>query len=315
METLEPLFDADRALVYGIGGGGDVVSTVPTARLLESRGTEVVLGGITWERVVTDPTPGPRPIEDLDAVHPVNDVVALATEDTETTCGAPTTEAAVAAAVENEVALIDVSGGAAGLAAGLADAVERLDFDAVVAVDGGGDALAAGDEPGLRSPLADAVSLAALDDLAVPTPLGVLGYGSDGELTVPEIDEAIADVAASGGLLGAWGITPRVADELDGVLERVDSEASRLPVEASRGRIGDRSIRDGRRTVDLSPASAVTFYLDGGSVARRSDPVARVAGTDSLDAADEALRDAGYATELAYERRTLADADGDSDPD
>ena len=35
-----------RALVIGIGGGGDVVGALATARLCESLGTEFELGGV-----------------------------------------------------------------------------------------------------------------------------------------------------------------------------------------------------------------------------------------------------------------------------
>ena len=60
METLEACFSADRALVFGAGCCGDVVSGIPTARLLELHGVDVILGGVAWERVVVDPRPGPR---------------------------------------------------------------------------------------------------------------------------------------------------------------------------------------------------------------------------------------------------------------
>src|SRR5436853_545165 len=83
----------------------------------------------------------------------------------------------------------------------------------VLGVDVGGDVLAAGPEPGLRSPVADALMLAAFSQLAdeIPCLWGVFGYGSDAELTPVEIDQALSVVAEHGGLLGAWGMTPAVA--------------------------------------------------------------------------------------------------------
>ena len=57
--------------------------------------------------------------------------------------------------------LVDIHGGPAAIADGLAHAAEQLDRDLTVFVDVGGDVLAQGDEPGLRSPLCDAVMLAA----------------------------------------------------------------------------------------------------------------------------------------------------------
>ena len=58
--------------------------------------------------------------------------------------------------------------------------------DLIVFLDVGGDALAHGDEPGLGSPLCDAVMLAAADLLAereVPVLGALFGTGCDGELT------------------------------------------------------------------------------------------------------------------------------------
>ena len=56
--------------------------------------------------------------------------------------------------------LIDVTGGPRAVAAGIAAAAEELACDLAIYVDVGGDVLARGDEPGLASPLCDAVMLA-----------------------------------------------------------------------------------------------------------------------------------------------------------
>jgi hypothetical protein len=302
MDTFEDAFEHDRALVFGIGGGGDVVGAVPTARLLESRGVETILGGVTWERWPVDPHVGPRPLSDVENARRVSDAVALATGDTRTRDGVAFAETGVAAHYGEPVALVDITGGVGGTVAGLDAACEALDVDLVVGTDSGGDALAAGGEHGLRSPLADAVGLATLDGLETDTLLGVFGYGSDGELSTDELDDGVGRAASRDGLLGAWGLTPRVADELDGVLQTVETEASRLPVEALRGRLGERRIRGGERRLELTPASTLTFYLDPGAVAATSEPASLVADSRSLDAADEALAEAGYRTELAAER-------------
>lgn len=302
METLESAFDCERALVYGIGGGGDVVGAIPTARLLEDRGLEVILGGIPWERQVLDPTPGPYSLADVEGVERVSETVGLASGDARSSDGVVFAESRVAAHYDTRVALVDVSRGPSAVASGLATACRELDLDLVVGVDAGGDALARGHEPGIRSPIADAIAVAALDEAAVPTMLGVYGWGSDGELATAELDAALAAVAARDGLLGAWGLTPRVASELDGVLETVETEASRLPVAAARGDLGERSIRNGTRSLGLTAASTVTFYLAPSAVAAESEPASLVRGTRSVEEAHRALREEGYATEIAFER-------------
>ena len=302
MDTLEECFEADRALVFGAGCCGDVVSAVPTARLLERHGVDVILGGVAWERVVVDPTPGPRSFDEIDGIEQLNDAVALASGETRTHDGVEFAETHVARHYGEEVALIDVGGGAEGLARGIDDACDRLDLDLVVGTDAGGDVLAAGDEPGIASPLTDALMLAALSATETGSCLGVYGYGSDGELTLEEVGAGIARAAARGGLLGAWGLTPRVVEELEGLLEVVTTEASRLPVRVARGESGEATIRDGARTVELTPASTVTFYLDPDAVAETSDMDEHVRGTESFEAAQEALDRAGYETELDRER-------------
>jgi hypothetical protein len=302
IESLEDAFDCDRALVFGIGGGGDVVGTVPTARLLERHGVDVILGGIPWERAILDPTPGPFPLADLNPLEGVSDTVGLATAATRSVDGVDFAESQVAAHYDEAVAMVDITPGPATVAAGIAAACDALDLDLVVGVDAGGDALARGHEPGIRSPIADAIGVATLDALSTPSMLGVYGWGSDGELTQSELEGALAAVADRGGLLGAWGLTPQTVSALEGLLETVETEASRLPVEAARGGLGKRTIRDGTRTLHLTAASTVTYYLDPGAVAAVSDPVARVGDAESLDAAHRALRDADYVTELAIER-------------
>src|SRR6201999_3558897 len=57
---------ARRPLVIGMGGGGDIVGALATAefsRLYD--GSDPVLGGVTWERRVIDPVPGPRARDEI----------------------------------------------------------------------------------------------------------------------------------------------------------------------------------------------------------------------------------------------------------
>ncbi|MFB6371275.1 MAG: DUF1152 domain-containing protein [Haloarculaceae archaeon] len=300
--TLADLTAADSALVIGIGGGGDIVGAVPTARFLERHDVETWLGGLPWERPVVDPTPGPYPLDRIEGLELVSDTVGLADGETRADDGVAFAECRVADVLEERVALLDITEGPGDLAAGLETACNAMGIDCIVGVDAGGDALARGNESGIRSPIADAISVAALDATALPTAIGIFGWGSDGELTPDELDASLAEVAAADGLLGAWGLTPEVCAELDTLFEVVPTEASRLPVEAARGDLGQRRIRDGTRSLRLTAASTVTFYLATNRVARVSDPVTLVHATESLEAAHESLRAAGYITELAIER-------------
>lgn len=303
METIEEVSEFERALVIGVGGCGDIVSTIPTARFLESHGVEVLLGGVAWERVVVDPQPGPRHFDEIGSIDQLNETVALASAETQTSDDIEFAETHVARYYGENVVLIDIDGGARGVASGLDEACDELDVDLIVGTDAGGDVLAAGDEPGIKSPLTDAVMLSALTQLATPTCLGVYGYGSDGELTHNEIAHGIARAAKRNGFLGSWGLTPRVVKELNGLLEVVTTEASRLPVKVAQGELGDAMIRDGDRSVELTPASTVTFYLDPEAVSATSELSDLVSDSECFADAQDALAQAGYITELDFEEQ------------
>ncbi len=89
---------------------------------------------------------------------------------------------------------------------------------------------------------------------------------------------------------------------MDRVLEYVNTEASRLPVEAAKGNLGTREIRRGTREVEMTPASTVTFYFRPSSVATTSGGVSAVRSTSSFDEAVESLRREGFTTEIDLEK-------------
>ena len=204
--SLEDIIRASsRALVIGVGGGGDVVGALACARFLEFCGLEFVLGGLSWELYVYDPVPGPRKISEVENVRALHEYAWMANAATRTKSGVYFAESKMAAARDTEVLLVDINGGAQGVVAGLEAAMTEFNIDLLVGLDVGGDSLAQGHEAGLRSPLADSVMLAAFAEMEKRgrrTLWGVFGYGSDGELTVDEIELALSRIAAAGGLLG-----------------------------------------------------------------------------------------------------------------
>lgn len=311
MDTLEEAFDHGRALVWGIGGSGDVVGAIPTARLLEANGVEAILGGVAWEPAPEDPIVGPRPFNELEGLDRISETVGWASEATRTADGVPFSESRVAAALDERVILIDSSRGVDPMVEGLRAARRDLGIDLVIGTDSGGDAVARGEEPGLQSPISDAMGLVALERLGIDTALGVFGFGSDGELTLEELNAGIARAAERDGLLGAWGITPRVRAEMERVLGEVRTEASRLPVEAAGGAVGPRRIRSGDRSLQLTPTSTVTFYLDPAAVAAGSTLVQPVRDADGIDAIADTFADRGLTTEYDLEARRLRETERD----
>jgi hypothetical protein len=205
-----------------------------------------------------------------------------------------------------QTVLVDVTIGPARLADGIEAAAEAMSADLIVFLDVGGDALAHGDEAGLGSPLCDAVMLAAADLLAergVAVLGAVFGTGCDGELTPSEVLERLAEVAGAGGLAGAVGLTPEVATLLERAVDAIPTEASAQAVRAFRGAHGEMPIRDGRRTVVLSPLAAVTFFFLIPAAVRSAGRLAlAVRDAADLEEANVILHTLGIRSELDWER-------------
>ena len=302
-----------RPLVLGIGGGGDVVGALATAEHARlHHGAEPVLGGVTWERRPIDPLPGPRRADEIEGARELAPAVLAASASTRVRSnGVRFGESHLAELLGQEVLLVDPNPGPAVVAAGLESAADQLGVDLFVFVDVGGDVLGHGGEPGLASPLCDAVMLAAaarLADAGRHVLGGVFGPGCDGELTLQELDERFAELGAAGALAGACGLTPAVAERLERALPVVPTEASAQPLRAFRGERGPTTIRSGRRGVFLSAAAALTVYFDVpaaiGSTARLA---AAVRDADSLEEANDALHALGVRTELDLERAAVDD--------
>ena len=306
------LAEARRPLVIGIGGGGDVVgalATAETARLYH--GARPVVGGISWERQPIDPDPGPRRVSEIEDGERLSECVLLARAGTRVRAsGVLFGESRMAELLGEPTVLVDVNPGAGAVADGIARAADRLGSDLVVFLDVGGDVLAHGHEAGLGSPLCDALMLAACVRMqrAGHNVLGaIFGLGCDGELTTGEVNSRIADVARAGGLAGVRGLTPAVAERLEAAIEVVPTEASAQGVRAFRGEHGTVAIRGGRRTLELTPAAAMTWYFDPAVAMEATAPLARaVYAAPSLEEANAALRDLGVRSELDWERARAA---------
>jgi hypothetical protein len=298
---------ARRPLVIGMGGGGDVVGALASAefcRLYD--GSDPIVGGLAWERRPIDPVPGPRREEEITGGEPIAPGVLLAgpqtrVRDRDVHFG----ESRMSAFLGEPTLLVTIDAGPAAIAAGLAAAVAHLDADLILFVDVGGDVLARGDEAGLRSPLCDAVMLAAAEHLArdgVAVLLGIFGIGCDAELTNEEVLDRVALVAAAGGMAGIRGLTEPIATRLEGAMEHVLTEASAQAVRAFRGASGPVAIRGGEHTLELSPVAALTVYLDVSIAFAAAGDLARaVVSADSLIEANAALTRRGVRTELDLE--------------
>jgi hypothetical protein len=292
-------------LSVGIGGGGDVVGALVVADAAERLGLSARVGGLTWERRVVDPLPGPRLLSELRGAEALNHAVALAGPDTTGPGGFSFAEAHLAGVLGEPTVLVDPNPGPAGVAAAIDDACERLGCDRVALVDVGGDVLAHGDEPGLSSPLADAVMLAAAAHLRTPSVGAVWGAACDGELTLDEVLARISALSAAGALIGTWSPPPEALERLEAAVRAVPTEASAQALACARGSTGTGTIRRGTKTVPLGPVGGLVFVFDPLGAMRSAAPLAdAVRDAPSLEHAERILARMGIRTELAYERQT-----------
>ena len=131
----------------------------------------------------------------------------------------------------------------------------------------------------------------------------VYGPGCDGELTPDEVLERITGLQTADALLGAWGLTPEGCGLVERAAKVVPTEASLMAVRCARGERGTETIRSGRRTVELTPLGALTFFFDPLAAARTAVPLATaVSPAASVEEANEALLALGIGTELELER-------------
>jgi hypothetical protein len=260
---------------------------------------------MTWERLPIDPLPGPRRLDEIEGAERLNAAVALAGPDTRGPGGFRFAESRMAEILGEPVVLLDPNPGPRAVGDALADAARRLGCDLVVLVDVGGDVLAHGDEPGLASPLCDAIVLASAERLTaagLAVAGAVFGPCCDGELTQPELLARLAEVAAAGGLLGAWGVTPEALERVEPAAAEIPTEASAQALACARGALGDAAIRGGLRSVPRSPLCALTFFFDPAAAIASAARTARaVAGARDLQDADARLEAMGAPSELRLE--------------
>ena len=169
-------------------------------------------------------------------------------------------------------------------------------------VDVGGDVLAHGDEPELRSPLADALALAACADLGIPVDVLVVGAGLDGELTEDQVlTRAGSDIALQ--------LSAADTDRYAYILDWHPSEATALLIAATRGARGTAEIRDGGLLVQLSDNSSNVYRIELARALAISAPARALQDASSLDEAETITRQLCGFSEIDYERAKAARAD------
>ena len=176
-----------------------------------------------------------------------------------------------------------------------------FDADRLFAVDVGGDALTDGHDPGLRSPLADQLALAACMASQLPTTLIIAAPGIDGELTEATLRQRLRQY--HGRAVGEL-VTADLAPA-ERIYDWHPSEASGLLAAAVKGLRGTVEIRDAGDQIQLSDSSVTinAVELEQAIVAL---PAAELVTTDSLNAAGDCIEFVTGMSELSYESAKAA---------
>ncbi|SEG83206.1 hypothetical protein SAMN04489712_115170 [Thermomonospora echinospora] len=280
-------------LYVAAGGGGDALAAAIIHAATSSE--PAYIATFAWDRLLIDPLPGPRSARDFTGLHRLGEHVTAITPDTRPIPPAGSTLPRLAAEINATLVLLDPTNGATGLRAQLRDLAALLAVPRAEVIDVGGDALAHGDEPGLRSPLADALALSACHDLGIPVGVLIAGPGLDGEIPEP-------DVLARVGNTMAARLHQADADRYAHVFDWHPSEATALLAAAARGARGTAEVRDSGLPVTLTDHSPNAYRLTLAQALSINTPARAIQHTTSLDQAEEITRTLCGFSEIDYER-------------
>ncbi|MFJ4785697.1 DUF1152 domain-containing protein [Streptomyces sp. NPDC088794] len=281
-------------LIVAAGGGGDAVAAAMLDAALYGDEDQAVILTYAWDRLLVDPVPGPRNPSDFTGLAPVTQLVWSVPAEARPIAPAGSTLPRLAAELPHTFALIDPQYGAEGMTRQLEELVSHLEPTSIDLLDVGGDILARGDEPTLKSPLADALTLAACCQVNASIRLLVAGPGLDGELPIEKMR----------GLLGplVHTFTAKDAEPVSSVLEWHPSEATGMLAATARGVRGICEVRDAGLPIPLTDDGPTVHEVDLDEALSRNELARAILSTTTLDEAEARSREVCGYSEIDYER-------------
>ncbi|MGP3990654.1 DUF1152 domain-containing protein [Streptomyces sp. 3N207] len=281
-------------LIVAAGGGGDAVAAAMVDTALNRDAEPAVVLTYAWDRLLIDPVPGPRGPANFTGLKAITPSVYAVPGDARPIAPAGSTLPRLAAELPHTFALIDPHAGVHGITQQLQDLIEHLAPDTIDLLDVGGDILAKGDEPTLRSPLGDALTLAACCQLSVPVRLLIAGPGLDGELPAEQLHERLGPKLLS--------LTAEHTEPVSSVLEWHPSEATAMLAATARGTRGLCEVRDAGLSVPLTDEGPALHQADLDDALSRNELARAVLSTTSLEEAEQHSREICGYSEIDYER-------------
>ncbi len=289
-----------NAVAFAAGGGGDAISAAVLGHALADQITVAAIMSWSWDRLLMDPLPGPRSAADFDGLVDRGSGLYEVVPSSSLNTGGMSTLPRLAGHTGRPMLLADPKQGTLGLSRQLLRAASVFDADMILVVDVGGDILAAGHEPGLRSPLADSLALAASVASGLPTDVLVTGLGLDGELTVEELEQRLVFLGAE----EVIDLSPEDIAELAGVWQWHPSEANALLTVAANGWRG-RVESQREATIGVDDRCTTVFRVDADHLANDSI-AADLASAADLDHAERLVRARRGISDIDIERERLA---------
>ena len=291
---------AVNTLVIAAGGGGDAITGSALTGPLGLAGPPVVLT-YSWDRLMIDPLPGPRTANDFTGLRQLAADVQEVLPSTKPISPAGSSLPRLAAELPARILLLDPTEGAVHMAAQINAAAAYFHADTIAVIDVGGDALTDGADPGLRSPLADQLALAACARTSLPTQLLIAAPGIDGEIPPTTLITRLDR-------LGANQLPDLTSTDLASVRPVFGwhpSEASGLLAAAAAGRRGRVEVRDAGDHIELTATTPALFAVNA-KAAVQTTPGGQLTDTRSLDEAENIIRDTTGLSEIRYENEKAA---------
>ncbi len=285
-------------LIVAAGGGGDAVAAAMLDAALYGDEDQAVILTYAWDRLLVDPVPGPRGPSDFTGLEPVTPSVWSVLTEARPIAPAGSTLPRLAAELPHTFVLIDPHHGAEGITRQLEELVDHLEPTSIDLLDVGGDILARGDEPTLKSPLADALTLAACCQVNAPVRLLVAGPGLDGELPLDEVRNLLGPLVHT--------LTAEDAEPVSSILEWHPSEATGMLAATARGVRGICEVRDAGLPIPLTDDGPTVHEVDLDDALSRNELAHAILSTSSLDEVEAHSREICGYSEIDYERNKAA---------
>ncbi|MFD3378454.1 MULTISPECIES: DUF1152 domain-containing protein [unclassified Streptomyces] len=287
-----------KRLIVAAGGGGDAVAAAMLHSALYGAEDQAVILTYAWDRLLIDPVPGPRGPDNFTGLEQLTPAVWTVPADARPIAPAGSTLPRLAAELPHTFALIDPHHGAEGITRQLEELIAHLSPETIDLLDVGGDILARGDEPTLKSPLADALTLAACCQVNASIRLLVAGPGLDGELPLDDLR----------GMLGALvhTFTAKDVEPFSSVLEWHPSEATGMLAATALGVRGTCEVRDAGLPVPLTDEGPSVHEVDLDEAVSRNQLARAIMATEALDEVEAYSREVCGYSEIDYERNKAA---------